>query len=165
LPPDFRQLLTEHGALLARVAAGYEANEALRQELIQEISLAVWQALSGFKGQSSIKTYILRVAHNKAVTHVAYYARQPRRESYCELEGTAVASGKNTESIVSQRLKVEQLLAQIRQLPVKQRQVITLSMEGLSYEQIADITGLSAANTGVILNRVKKALTEKLSDV
>lgn len=68
------------------MAATYEANFHMRQELLQEITLAVWQALEKFKGDSSVKTYILRVAHNKAITHVAYHVKQPRNDSYCETE-------------------------------------------------------------------------------
>ena len=86
LSTDFSQVLREHAALLGRVAATYEANFHKRQELLQEITLAVWQALDKFKGDSSIKTYVLRVAHNKAITHVAYHAKQPRNDSYCEME-------------------------------------------------------------------------------
>ena len=49
LSTDFSQVLQDHAALLGRVAATYEANFHLRQELLQEISLAVWQALEKFK--------------------------------------------------------------------------------------------------------------------
>jgi DNA-directed RNA polymerase specialized sigma24 family protein len=52
---DFSQVIQKHAALLGRVAATYEANFHLRQELLQEISLAVWQALEKFKGDSSVK--------------------------------------------------------------------------------------------------------------
>ena len=71
-------ILTEHAPLLARVAATFEANVALQDELIQEMSLAVWRAFDagsfshdeGFRGEASIKTYVARIAHNKAVDHV-----------------------------------------------------------------------------------------------
>lgn len=161
---DFKQLIEDYGPLLSRVAASYEANDALRQELLQEISLAVWQSLFGFQAKSSVKTYILRVAHNKAVNHVSYYARQPSNQTYCEAEGESHPSPSNTEQATSQEQQIEQLLRQVRKLPLKQRQIITLSMEGLTYEQIADITGLQTSNVGVIISRVRKTLMEVISD-
>lgn len=46
----------------------------------------MWQALEKFKGDSSVKTYVLRVAHNRAITLVSYHAKQPRNENYCEVK-------------------------------------------------------------------------------
>ena len=81
-------LLNEYAPLLARVAATYEINQALQDELIQEMSLAVWRAFenndsssdAAFRGDASIKTYIARIAHNKAVDHVI--KEQNRKKKY-----------------------------------------------------------------------------------
>lgn len=160
---DFDQIVTEYGPLLSRVASSYEANLHLQQELLQEISLAVWQSLKGFKGNSSIKTYVLRVAHNKAVTHVAYHAKQPNNESYCEIENPSSDMSVSTEKTVSQQSVVSNLLHAVRRLPMQPRQIVTMSMEGLSYQEIAEVCGVSVVNVGVILNRAKKTLMEQLN--
>ncbi|GAB2688225.1 RNA polymerase sigma factor [Aliiglaciecola aliphaticivorans] len=169
---DFNAIVSEYGPLLSRIASSYEANQHLQQELLQEISLAVWQSLKAFKGNSSLKTYILRVAHNKAVTHVAYHAKQPSSERYCEIESphstsaTSATNGAFTdrrpspESDLAKQHKVNLLLQAVRQLPVQSRQIVTMSMEGLGYQEIAEVCGISSTNVGVILNRAKKSLTE-----
>lgn len=159
---DFCQILQQHSALLGRVAATYEANFHLRQELLQEISVAVWQALTKFKGDSSIKTYILRVAHNKAITHVAYHAKQPRNDSYCEVEKAEPSHKAATDEQLGQQRQIQKMLAQIRLMPIQTRQVVTMSMEGLSYDEIADACGISSSNAGVILNRARKVLMESI---
>ena len=51
----FGQALAEHGAALARLVAAYERRPALREELLQEIALALWQALPAFRGEASLK--------------------------------------------------------------------------------------------------------------
>ncbi|WP_293759321.1 RNA polymerase sigma factor [uncultured Paraglaciecola sp.] len=159
---DFRQILQQHAALLGRVSAAYEANFHLRQELLQEISLAVWQALEKFKGESSVKTYVLRVAHNKAITHVAYHAKQPRNDSYCEIETPQPSHLTSTDVQIAQQQQIQTMLNEIRKMPIQTRQVVTMSMEGLSYSEIADACGISSTNAGVILNRARKTLMENI---
>jgi RNA polymerase sigma factor (sigma-70 family) len=162
LSKDFRQILQQHAALLGRVSAAYEANFHLRQELLQEISLAVWQALEKFKGESSVKTYVLRVAHNKAITHVAYHAKQPRNDSYCEVETPQPSHHTSTDVQIAQQQQIQTMLNEIRKMPIQTRQVVTMSMEGLSYSEIADACGISSTNAGVILNRARKTLMENI---
>lgn len=160
---DFSQVLQAHSALLGRVAATYEANFHLRQELLQEITFAVWQALEKFNGDSSVKTYILRVAHNKAITHVAYHAKQPRNSRYCEVEAPEPNSQSSTVEQLAQQQQIQKMLQEIRLMPIQTRQVVTMSMEGLSYDEIADACGISNSNAGVILNRARKALMESIA--
>jgi len=162
LSKDFRQILQQHAALLGRVSAAYEANFHVRQELLQEISLAVWQALEKFKGESSVKTYVLRVAHNKAITHVAYHAKQPRNDSYCEVETPQPSHHTSTDVQIAQQQQIQTMLNEIRKMPIQTRQVVTMSMEGLSYSEIADACGISSTNAGVILNRARKTLMENI---
>ncbi|GAA6183879.1 sigma-70 family RNA polymerase sigma factor [Aliiglaciecola sp. NS0011-25] len=160
---DFNAIVAEYGPLLSRVASSYEANQHLQQELLQEISLAVWQSLKAFKGNSSLKTYILRVAHNKAVTHVAYHAKQPFSESYCEIESPHSTNNTSLESQLAEQSKVTLLLKAVRKLPMQSRQIVTMSMEGLGYQEIAEVCGISPVNVGVILNRAKKSLMETIN--
>lgn len=159
---SFESVLKEYLPLLSRVASSYEANAHLQQELLQEICLAVWQAIRSFKQQSSIKTYILRVAHNKAVNHVAYHAKQPNSESYCEIEQPLGDPSLCQDKQLEQEMQISQLLQAVRTLPLQSRQVITMSMEGLSYKEIATVCGLTESNVGVIINRARKTLEEQL---
>ena len=162
---DFSHVLEEHAALLGRVAATYEANFHMRQELLQEISLAVWQALGKFQGESSVKTYILRVAHNRAITHVAYHVKQPRNDSYCEMESAEPSLRPSADEQIEQEQKIKLMLTKIRQMPIQARQVVTMSMEGLSYDEIAEACGISSSNAGVVLNRARKVLMESIQNV
>ncbi|MBU2978517.1 sigma-70 family RNA polymerase sigma factor [Alteromonas sp. C1M14] len=160
----FEDVFAKYGSLLSRVANSYEANHALQQELLQEIAIAVWQGLVRFKGDSAVKTYILKIAHNRAVTHVANQVKRIDTDEFNDdliVEQTAHSS---PEQAASQQQSLALLLTKVRALPVQPRQVLTLSLEGLSYDEIADICGLTKSHVGVILKRAKASVLEGDSD-
>src|SRR4029078_2287502 len=74
----FDRILREHGPALSRLAFGYEMREAVRQELVREIGLAIWQALPRFRGECSERTFVFRIAHNRGLTHAV--RRRPAHE-------------------------------------------------------------------------------------
>lgn len=155
---NIEQVLKDYGPLFSRLAGSYESNLALRQELTQEIALHVWQSLKQFRGESQLKTYVLKIAHNRCVQHVM---SESKRSSVISEEGEIPAEtpvGDNAEN----QVMLDTLLAEIRLLPIKQRQVITLHLEGLQYNEIADICGVSGSNVGVMINRIRKHLSEVL---
>ena len=150
---QFESAIDSHGQSFVKIAATYEADDKLRQDLHQEILLAVWQALPSFKGQSSLKTFVYRVAYNKAFNHVAKYSAKPKHQ---DLDDVHVCQTDGPEQTIQNNNTLANLMVAIRQLPVMQRQLITLALDGTSYADIALITGLSLSNVGVQLNRAKK---------
>jgi len=164
LSSNFDAILAEYGPLLSRVASSYEANPALREELTQDIALAVWQSLARFAGSCSIKTYILKVAHNRAVSHVAKHAKAPALENIDQHDFPHRAEGCMAD-LYEQDRKRQYLLDAVRTLPLQSRQVLTLSLEGVSYDDIAQICGLTRTHVGVLLNRAKTAIQRSLEHV
>ncbi|WP_240615521.1 RNA polymerase sigma factor [Alteromonas facilis] len=162
---SFEDLIAEHGHMLSRVAATYESDRERQRELTQEICLAVWQALPAFSGQSSVKTYLLRIAHNRSVTHVSKQVKEPSVNAFdiSDEDSGAVLSTRSTEAILAEQQSAAQLVALVRELPINARQVVTLAMEGVNYKDIAEICGISASNVGVLLTRAKQQLKSKIS--
>src|SRR5690349_19925989 len=66
----YERVAAEFSAPLARLARAYEADPSLQQDLLQDIHLAIWRSLSAFGGRCSLRTWMYRVAHNVAATHV-----------------------------------------------------------------------------------------------
>ena len=62
------QVIRAHGDVLERVAWGYVDNASDRDDLMQEILMALWRALPRFRGEASLRTFVLQVAHNRAIT-------------------------------------------------------------------------------------------------
>ena len=75
----FEALIVEHGAMVARICASYERDPELARELAQDVFLAVWRALPSFRGESSTRTFVARIAQFRAVSHVAARVRVPAR--------------------------------------------------------------------------------------
>ena len=152
----FEQILAEHGAALMRLAASYEADAARCQDLFQEICLAVWRALGRFRGECSQRTFVFRIAHNRGLSHRARRPPAARELEEAGIEPADPAADPEQSASLGQRRR--RLQAAVRQLPLAQRQVLTLALEDFSHRQIAEVLGLSENNVAVRLSRARAAL-------
>jgi len=151
----FEQVLSDYHPAIARVVSSYEVIKSLQEELYQEISVAIWKSLSKFDNQSSLKTYILSIAHKRSISHVAKYAREPRK---VDIENIEFSTESCPSVSVSNTQKQNKLILAIRQLPMLERQLVALSLEGVSYADIAEILGITTNLVGVKLLRAKAKL-------
>jgi RNA polymerase sigma-70 factor (ECF subfamily) len=156
---SFAQIVRSHGPMIRRIARSYEANAARAEELVQDIYLSLWQALPRFRGESSQRTFVARVAHNRAITHVAREARGPR---LVMLDKGMAGETTTPEEDVARADMRQKLEAAVRQLPVGQKLVVTLALEGFSPEEIASVLGLSVSAASVRLHRAKAALQDMM---
>jgi RNA polymerase sigma-70 factor (ECF subfamily) len=141
-----------------RLAGSYTNSRSDRDDLFQDIALAIWQALPRFRGDSSERTFIFRIAHNRAITFIAQ-----RRASMTSDEEVELPDPRpNPEKGLAQEQQEARLLEAIHQLPIEYRQVITLSLEDLTYTEIAQIMGIGESNVGVRLNRARQMLRKLL---
>jgi len=155
LAEQYERISTAYGPAFVRLTACYEFRPDAREDLLQEILVAIWKALPGFRGDCSEKTFALRVAHNRCLTHV--WRRGKSRESEGELPEVPDPR-KGPEALAIDSRRRETLLAAIRALPVNYRQVLTLAMEDLATAEIAAVLGVTENNVAVRLNRARKAL-------
>jgi RNA polymerase sigma-70 factor (ECF subfamily) len=148
------------GGAIERLARGYEADPELRRDLVQEIHAALWRSFAYFEGQCSERSWVYRVAHNTAVSHVIA-RRRLKSESLSTLEDIAeIASPDDPEAAADQRRIVDRLLATIHRLKPADRQVMLLYLEDLTAAEIGEVTGLSAGAVAVRIHRIKALLSE-----
>jgi RNA polymerase sigma factor (sigma-70 family) len=157
--PSFEQVVAEHGALIARIAMSYEADPALREDLVQQIFLAVWQALPTFRAGSSLRTFIARIAQNRAISYVAKQVRQP---AVAELDDRIEAEDPDPEQTAMRASDRRALLEATRKLPLPQRQVIVLVLEGFDYSEIAEMLDIAPNALALRLSRAKANLKSLL---
>jgi RNA polymerase sigma-70 factor, ECF subfamily len=152
------------GAALERVALAFEHHGARRQDLLQEIHVAIWRSLSGFDCRCSLRTWIYRVAHNVAASHVLRDRRDRLKQSagLDELEALP-AAGPSPEGAMSERQALDRIEELIRRLAPLDRQVIVLYLEGMSGTEIAEVTGLSAGNVATKVHRIKRVLAHGIA--
>jgi RNA polymerase sigma-70 factor (ECF subfamily) len=149
---DIDQVIRAHGDALARVAWGYVDNAPDREDLMQEILMALWRALPRFRGESSLRTFVLRVAHNRAITFAT------RRRRFEDLSDERPDPAPLAEERLIEEQQRERLFGAIRRLPEAQRQAVMLHLEGLSQREIAELQETSENNVAVRLARARKAL-------
>jgi len=159
----YRQAAEEYGAALARLACAYEADLDLRRDLSQEIHLALWRSFGGFDGRCSLRTWVYRVAHNVATSHVLRQARRKRSAPvFLGLEEAELqASDEDVETSADRNQAIARLFALIQRLDPPDRQVMLAYLEDLEAESIAEITGLSAANVWSRIHRIKHVLVRR----
>jgi RNA polymerase sigma-70 factor (ECF subfamily) len=153
-----------YGAAIERLARGYEADAELRRDLVQEIHAALWRSYGYFEGQCSERSWVYRIAHNVAVSHLI--ARQRlKRENLAGLdEVETLPDGGDLEHEMAERRIVEGLLATIHRLAPADRQVMLLYLEDLSAAEIGDVTGMSAGAVAVRIHRIKALLAKPYTE-
>lgn len=155
----FDRLLNENGAALHRLAGAFTETAADRDDLFQEMVLAIWQALPNFRGESSARTYLFRIAHNRATAFLVRRRIVPMKPD----EELLLADPRpNPEKQIGAQQERRQLLSAVRRLPLVYRDVIALALEGLSYREIAEVLGVSETNVGVRMNRARAGLRKLL---
>lgn len=154
LEQTFNRLLADNRAALSRLAASY-ARAGDRDDLLQEIAFALWRALPKFRGECSERTFLFRIAHNRCFTHLS------KRRQTVSLDDTEIepeAPDSSAEETIAAEQGREQLLRAIQRLPLIYREVVVLLLEGLDYNEIAEIVGISASNVGARLTRARQQL-------
>jgi RNA polymerase sigma-70 factor, ECF subfamily len=161
LDERFGRLLRANHAPLTRLAGSYAANASDRDDLLQEIAIALWRALPSFRGECAERTFLFRIAHNRCITHLS------KRRDTVSLEEAGIDPEDpraSSEAIVAEEQERRRFVQAIRGLPVIHREVLVLFLEGMDYGEIAAVVGISESNVGVRLNRARQRLKALLGD-
>jgi len=152
---------SECGRMLDRLTVGYEADPDKRRDLRQEIHLQLWRSLGAFDGRCSLKTWALRVAHNTAASYVIRERRvNAKLVSFEEIERTIVSVEPPVDMDREMVLRdVQEVILTLKPLD---RQIMISYLEGLDGASIADVMGLTPANIGMKIHRIKKILAHRI---
>ena len=157
----FEETVETYGVALERLARAYEANPDVRRDLLQEILIALWQSLDGFDDRCSVRTWVYRVAHNTAASHVSRRLRM-KNHFFVALEDVPEpADGRESESAAVEQDALTKLYELIQQLKTLDRQVMLAYLEGMDAAATAEITGLSARNVATKIHRIKQILARR----
>ena len=151
----FESLLGEYGPAIRRLCSAYRRDPRDRQDLFQEIAVALWKALPNFRNESSERTWLYRVAHNIAITDSI--RRQRKRELEVPFEETPPPATSGGDPRRSDLLDAVQRLAPV------ERELALLYLEGLTAREIADVLGIGEGNAAVRLTRLRQQLTRILN--
>lgn len=157
LKEEFLEILTNHQGILYKVSMVYFKNKADREDIIQDIIFQLWKSFPTLKNQNSIGSWIYTVSIHTSITRIKKSSRIVYKESIPE-----IIDDSNFLKDLAKFETLNELLEAIYKLDEINKSIILLYLEEKSYEEIAEILGISKSNVGVRINRAKRLLKQNL---
>lgn len=158
----YTEIAARWGGAIVRLAAGYEHDPGLREDLEQEIHLQLWRSLALYKAQCALSTWVWRVAHTVCAGHVRTRVRARPHAGLVGLEEIEQADpAPSPETGAGDALALEKLHALVHRLKPADRQVMLLYLEEEDARSIAEITGFSPGAVATRISRIKTLLADR----
>ena len=159
----FSRVVDQYQKLVAHIVFRMIYDHQDREDLCQEVFIKVYQNLSHFRFESKVSTWISKIAYNSCINYLNKRKTKGMNESSLELENLP-SSTSNPEYVTEQEDWTSRIHAEIRQLPLPYRAILTLyHLEDMSYNDIAEVMNLPEGTVKSYLYRARKQLKEELS--
>ncbi|MGJ5819301.1 RNA polymerase sigma factor [Paludibaculum fermentans] len=155
----YQDAAVEFGPALERLTRAYEADAEKRRDLSQDIHFQLWRSFERFDGRCSLRTWVYRVAHHVAASHVIRERRIFSKLVTLE-EAEAYPDNPGDLESADQRLHLDRISALIQRLKPIDRQVMLCFLEEMDAAAIGEITGLSPGNVAIRIHRSKNVLAK-----
>ncbi|MBQ4915135.1 sigma-70 family RNA polymerase sigma factor [Maribacter sp. MMG018] len=154
----FANLIREHQGLLFKVTSIYTNNKEDQEDLFQEVVYQLWKYFDTFRNESKISTWMYRVAMNTAITQLK---KSKKNSNSVPITDVILNRTETKNDVLEERLKL--LYQQIQYLNPLEKGLMLLLLEGKSYKEMAEITGLSESNVGTKISRIKTKLKKNMT--
>lgn len=158
----FKLLIDENSERIMRICRYYNPNPEDRKDMYQEILVNVWKSLDTFRGDSKISTWVYRIAINTSLSFTGKAFRQMKLMVDKDVQNMGLLVDDELQLKQQYENDLETLQAQLNQLSVIEKAMISLMLEGLSMREIAEIIGLTEPNIRVKIHRIKEKLRENI---
>jgi RNA polymerase sigma factor (sigma-70 family) len=159
LNQPFQELLEQHKGILYKVARTYCSNEGDRQDLIQEIMIQLWQSFPKYNNEFKITTWMYRISINVAISYYRKNEVRKNNNAPWNAEVSALTEEKKAET-EEQLTLLDKFINELKELD---KALILLYLEEKSHQEIAEILGISTANVGTKIGRIKDKLKQRFS--
>ncbi|PTN05598.1 RNA polymerase sigma factor [Mangrovibacterium marinum] len=166
----FRLLVEQYQRMVLHTCLGFVQDRNDAEDLAQEVFIELFRAMDKFRGESGLSTWIYRIAVNRSLNFI----RDQKRRCFFQSISTRLTGGTTVDVAdqswrsrpdheVENNQRRANLYQAINRLPERQRVAFTLSkLEGLSYQDIAGIMGLSLSSVESLIHRAKLGLQKQL---
>lgn len=157
----FEQIMREYGTRVLRLATFLVKDRTVAEDLTQDVFVKVYRHLPRFRGQSSIQTWIYRIAVNECKGYLRSWAfRKILPRSWIKAD-----SDVSTERVVMDQSERDELVVQVQSLPSMYRQVIVLHYYAdLSIAEVANVLYVSEGTVRTRLHRARKQLKKQMGE-
>jgi RNA polymerase sigma factor (sigma-70 family) len=150
----FTSIYQEQYDKVYRLCKGYfNGHEGMAEDATQEVFIKVWQHLNSFRQESAVSTWIYRIAVNTCLLHL----RKPSQKKEVKTEQLPDVAAEAYDPIQEERL--QKMYGCIQQLDEMNKMIILMVLEGLSYNDIAEVVGSTEETLRVKIHRIKKQLS------
>ncbi|RFS17902.1 RNA polymerase sigma factor [Emticicia sp. C21] len=152
----FIKAIKENESLIFKITSVYTNNTDDKEDLVQEIIYQLWKSFDSFNQQSSLSTWMYRVALNVAIYQLKI---AKRRVFTVEIDEHILNYQDEDNSAIEQ--KWELFRQQIESLNLLDKAIVMLYLDNKSYDEIAEIIGITVSNVGTKLQRIKEKLRKQ----
>ncbi|MDY7395903.1 sigma-70 family RNA polymerase sigma factor [Aureibaculum sp. 2210JD6-5] len=152
----FLEALTQNQQKLLRICSIYAIDSEDKKDLLQEVLVHIWRSMDSFKGNSSLSTWMFRVALNVCLRFKSKHTRNQKR--FIRLDSMTIANFGSEEKGDEESEKLYILRKCVKKLNEADKAIVALYLEGLAYREISSILGLSENNVAVKIKRIKSKL-------
>lgn len=149
---DFSRIVREHKSTIYTVCYMFSKDKQEVDDLFQEVLVKLWQGYDSFQGKSDLRTWIYRVSLN---TCISIDRKKKLRKTQPLLEGIDLFDKNDADN-----RQTDMLHERIGRLQPFDRAIVLLWLENMSYDEIAQIVGISVKNVSVKLYRIKEQLKQ-----
>ncbi len=162
-PDDLHQLVVDHGDAVFRLAFSVVRDRALAEDVTQDTMLKAWIALPTFRGESSMRGWVMRIAHNTAISTLR------SRRAFVTDPVDLPEAVDEPERLPEQRVENSQVMDDFEQaldlLDDLSRSVVVLrEIEGLPYDEIARLLDVPLPTVKTRLLRARRKLASALRE-
>ncbi len=162
-PKQLHDLVVDHGEAVYRLARSVVRDAALAEDVAQDMLLKAWLALPTFRGDASLRSWIMRIAHNTAISTLRT-RRALVMDPHDLLESTTPPE-RGVDRRVESGVVLDDFVAALDQLDELSRSIVVLrELEGLPYDEVARILGVPLPTVKTRLLRARRLLAAALKD-
>lgn len=153
---EFITIVRSYEKIIYKVCSFYVSNEHPMADLYQEVICNLWKAFPGFRNESALSTWIYRVTLNTCITGL----RKEKQMPEYTLPVSVLENTEDDAGDTARQERIKEMYSMINRLKTMEKAIVLLYLEEKSYQEIADITGLTRNNVAIKLKRSKEKLRE-----